>query len=769
MDPTRPHRRGRAPQAAAHGGAWHLLLTAAAALALAAAAAPARAATAVVAERSGPGQLALVAALTREDVSRIVLAGDVSLGAALAGQATPLRINRNLTITSADPRAPRILDFDHALNALRLCAACTLTMLDLVMANDRSGAGPAIDALFAEPWARVVQRNVSRMRPACSPTAAAAAQSVISPRSPAFPGVQSSGATDAAFRGRAYPGSLTTGRSGAAVRVEKLYVDEDTWSGGYDLLMINSTRLCDQYLDPACLAKSSIDECVLQLMRAQASAARPGGAPAAVVAPAVTGSAALLAAAVVAAWAWRRRRRRRRAALEAALRNKEGAAAPPDERDPSSSDASWCIAHRLSPGAGGVEDTAGGAAALGGKEVGTVAALTAEIELGELIGAGSFGRVYRSRFRGEEAAVKVIEHGGGAEAEAVVNEAQLLLQMRHPNVVKALHVLQVTRGAAVCHVQGQAAAAASSSGSSSATGAAGSASCASSALTGSAASTSGGAPPGAGGAGGGGRGGAAAPGDGPPAGGEGGGAPLPAVDEAAVMASMLPLTVSQARLPPRHAGGPPRGGGAAAALTFIVQECCDAGTLEEVVMRLRRVAAPGGLAFEVNLRSLLAGAAEGLAHMHGQSIAHGDLNARNVLVTTAPSADGFSVTAKVSDFGLSRALTPGVTNRTTNTCGTLTHMAPERLIKGKMSAAGDVYAFGIMMWELWAGSSAFTGMHFGQVCQAVSMRGHRPDVPAGMPAPYAALMADCWAQEPHGRPAMADVAARLHAMPAPSE
>jgi serine/threonine protein kinase len=43
--------------------------------------------------------------------------------------------------------------------------------------------------------------------------------------------------------------------------------------------------------------------------------------------------------------------------------------------------------------------------------------------------------------------------------------------------------------------------------------------------------------------------------------------------------------------------------------------------------------------------------------------------------------------------------------------GTLTHMAPELLLQGRASKASDVYAFGILMWELATGRRAFSGKH----------------------------------------------------------
>ena len=82
----------------------------------------------------------------------------------------------------------------------------------------------------------------------------------------------------------------------------------------------------------------------------------------------------------------------------------------------------------------------------------------------------------------------------------------------------------------------------------------------------------------------------------------------------------------------------------------------------------------------------------------------------------------------------------------------MSHMAPELLRCGRQSPAADVYAFGIVMWEVAAGTSAFDGMHYIEVISKVALKGQRPQLPAPvaevMGQDFISLMEDCWAGLP---------------------
>lgn len=63
---------------------------------------------------------------------------------------------------------------------------------------------------------------------------------------------------------------------------------------------------------------------------------------------------------------------------------------------------------------------------------------------GELLGAGSFGRVYRGRWNGMEVAVKVMEHDASSAVE-VENEVLLMMGLQHKCIVAAYHYVTYSR------------------------------------------------------------------------------------------------------------------------------------------------------------------------------------------------------------------------------------------------------------------------------------------------------------------------------------
>jgi len=95
--------------------------------------------------------------------------------------------------------------------------------------------------------------------------------------------------------------------------------------------------------------------------------------------------------------------------------------------------------------------------------------------------------------------------------------------------------------------------------------------------------------------------------------------------------------------------------------------------------------------------------AEALRYIHNQGIIHGDVKSENILLTRTP--EGRRV-PKLLDFGLARAT---VHSEGGAIEGTPEYLAPERIYGGAPSKVSDIYALGLMFYELLVGGLPFRG------------------------------------------------------------
>ncbi|MFD4667577.1 Stk1 family PASTA domain-containing Ser/Thr kinase [Streptomyces halstedii] len=137
-------------------------------------------------------------------------------------------------------------------------------------------------------------------------------------------------------------------------------------------------------------------------------------------------------------------------------------------------------------------------------------------------------------------------------------------------------------------------------------------------------------------------------------------------------------------------------------------------------------------------------AALGAAHRAG--FVHRDMKPENVLI-------GDDGRVKVADFGLVRAVGT-VTDTTGSLLGTVSYLAPEQIEHGSADTRSDVYACGVVLYEMLTGSKP----HAGDTAAQVIYQHLNEDVPApsgavpGLAAGLDALVAEATARDPELRP-----------------
>ncbi|GLC58980.1 hypothetical protein PLESTB_001429200 [Pleodorina starrii] len=187
----------------------------------------------------------------------------------------------------------------------------------------------------------------------------------------------------------------------------------------------------------------------------------------------------------------------------------------------------------------------------------------------------------------------------------------------------------------------------------------------------------------------------------------------------------------------------------------LVLEFCDKGCLRDALNAGAFFSAEG-----LNYPAILETAADiakAMLHLHLNDVLHSDLKATNVMLKSTGSDSGRGVIAKVADFGLSVRLDHTATHISHAFQGSLTHMAPEVMLQGHVSRAADVYAFGITMWEIFTGGLPYRGTPGALLGHQTSKEGRRPVFPVGTPAPYKELAERCWHADAAQRPPFSEI------------
>lgn len=191
---------------------------------------------------------------------------------------------------------------------------------------------------------------------------------------------------------------------------------------------------------------------------------------------------------------------------------------------------------------------------------------------------------------------------------------------------------------------------------------------------------------------------------------------------------------------------------------WIVQELCERGSLSAALKSNIFSSENGAPKYKTILQTVRE-VARGMRYLHSEDEMHGDLSSNNVLLSQYDNTRGFI--AKVTDFGLSRASKEEVT---TKTVGTVSHMPPELLLEGLMTRAGDVYSYGVILYELWTGTRAWDKLSQAQVIFAVTCRNEFLKMPEDAPAEYSALAMQCMAVDRNERPTFDEIVTRLDAL-----
>ncbi|XP_011494179.1 PREDICTED: leukocyte tyrosine kinase receptor [Ceratosolen solmsi marchali] len=191
---------------------------------------------------------------------------------------------------------------------------------------------------------------------------------------------------------------------------------------------------------------------------------------------------------------------------------------------------------------------------------------------------------------------------------------------------------------------------------------------------------------------------------------------------------------------------------------YIVLELLAGGDLKNFLREERpRPDRPTTLTMQ-NLIMLAHDVAKGCKYMEDARFIHRDIAARNCLLTSKEPGR----VVKIADFGMARDIYRSDYYRKGGKAMLpIKWMPPESFLDGIFTTKTDVWAFGVLLWEIMSfGYMPYTGCANREVMSMVTSGG-RLERPAGCPDPIYGVMTRCWHPHPEERPSFTTIVERI--------
>uniref|UniRef100_A0A6P7FZS9 Vascular endothelial growth factor receptor 1-like n=1 Tax=Diabrotica virgifera virgifera TaxID=50390 RepID=A0A6P7FZS9_DIAVI len=151
--------------------------------------------------------------------------------------------------------------------------------------------------------------------------------------------------------------------------------------------------------------------------------------------------------------------------------------------------------------------------------------------------------------------------------------------------------------------------------------------------------------------------------------------------------------------------------------------------------------------------------ARGMEYLASRKVLHGDLAARNILLSDENIV-------KICDFGLAKSMYKSDNyKKRGNTPLPVKWMAIESIRDRVFSTQSDVWSYGIVLWELFSlGKTPYPGMEADERLYYKLLDGYRLESPEYSPKEVYQIMTKCWLAKPVGRPSFGTITERIGAL-----
>jgi eukaryotic-like serine/threonine-protein kinase len=169
--------------------------------------------------------------------------------------------------------------------------------------------------------------------------------------------------------------------------------------------------------------------------------------------------------------------------------------------------------------------------------------------------------------------------------------------------------------------------------------------------------------------------------------------------------------------------------------TFVIMEFVAGPSLSSVLAQY-----PNGMP-EAEIRAWLKGLVDGVAYLHDHGIVHRDLKPANLFMEEG--------VVKIGDYGLSKMISSEQASNHSESVGTCHYMAPE-IRNGKYNKPIDIYAMGIILFEMITGRVPFEGETAAEIL--LKHLTNRPDL-SKLQEPFKSIVGQALAKDPAHRQA----------------
>ncbi|XP_072016781.1 mitogen-activated protein kinase kinase kinase 20-like [Amphiura filiformis] len=176
---------------------------------------------------------------------------------------------------------------------------------------------------------------------------------------------------------------------------------------------------------------------------------------------------------------------------------------------------------------------------------------------------------------------------------------------------------------------------------------------------------------------------------------------------------------------------------------MLILELCDKGSLRSYLQELK-----GKRLSDDQFYDWAEQAARPLEYLRQKCIIHKDVKSPNYMITKENNL-------KLGDFGIAKNLDQTMNNATET--ASFRWMAPELLTQNVLSPKYDIFAYGVVLWELRTGKYPFEGQESQVVTWEVCQLNKRLPIPDDCPQPIKDLMKRCWEGDWRRRPSIMEV------------